>query len=491
MVSNSENEESSDCLAFCYPRCSPRQACPPLPAVNTREISTVAGIPQLPGLFPEVNPTPAIAAASYTAPAIGPATGGAQLYDPSVVFVDSKNNIYIANSYTYVVNMVQATTGIISIVGGDGTPGTAGDLEAATSANIYLTFTRIVVDSSGNIYITDTSSCRIRRIDNPATNTLPNISTFVGQSSFNNTASAPYCGVGSTSPLIAPGALVFDSKGNLYVTDRGSNTVRVVSSTGAVSTFAGTLNSYGYSGDGGAATKALLAFPVSLTFDAAGNLYIGDEGNNNIRKVDTSGNITTVATGITPQSLGIDAAGNLYFVDGVSSSLKKILPGGGVVVVAGNGLPGYAGDGTFNGTIYTGSQASQALLNQPEAAWRSALMAVFTSPIRTTTSSATWWSFLVRLAFMSTANDAPGSTLLPGSVSPGEILTLFGSGLGPSTLTQFTIGTNGLFPTQIGRDACWPDRNTAPICYSRPVWWSSSVPYEITGPGIAEHCLDL
>jgi trimeric autotransporter adhesin len=452
-------------------------------------ISTVVGIPQLPGLFPLVNPTPAVAAASNTAPAIGPATGGAQLYNPSVVFVDSKNNIYIANSYTYVVDMVQASTGILSMIGGDGTPGTAGDDEAATSANITDVH-GIAVDSSGNIYISDTSSCRIRRIDNPATNTnlakntFPNISTFVGQSSFNNTASVPYCGVGSTSPFTSPGALVFDSKGNLYVTDRGSNTVRVVSSTGAVSTFAGTIGSYGYSGDGGPASKALLAYPVSLTFDAAGNLYIGDEGNSNIRKVDTSGNITTVATGITPQSLGVDAAGNLYFVDGVSSAVKKILPGGGVVVVAGSGLAGYAGDGTFNGTIYTGSQASQAQLNQPEGLAFGPDGSIY---VADTNNDIIRRLVVVpsSLGVQDAASDVPGSNLLPGNISPGEILTLFGSGLGPSTLTEFKLGTNGLFPTQLAGTSVTFNGTPAPMIYTSSGLVAVVAPYEIAGSGTA------
>ncbi len=448
-----------------------------LVAAQQYTISTVAGIPQTSGLFPTVNPTPAIPAASYTAPALGPNGAGALFYDPSVVFVDSKNNIYIADSYTYVVNMVTASTGIVTILGGDGTPGTAGDVEAATSANITDVH-GIAVDSSGNVYISDTSSCRIRRIDNPATNTLPNISTFVGQSSFNNTASAPYCGVGSTSPLTSPGALVFDAKGNLYVTDRGSNTVRVVSSAGAVTTFAGTLNSYGYSGDGGPASKAVLAYPVSLAIDAAGNIYIGDEGNSNIRKVDTSGNITTVATGVSAQSLGVDTAGNLYFVDGVSSAVKKIVPGGGVVVIAGNGLPGYSGDGTYNGTIYTGSQASQAQLNQPEGLAFGPDGSLYVAD----TNNQVIRRLVVvpgSVGVQDAASEVPGSNLLPGDISPGEILTLFGSGLGPSTLTEFTLGSNGFFPTQIAGTSVTFNGVPAPLIYTSSGLVAVVAPYEI------------
>src|SRR5665213_3452085 len=193
-----------------------------LVAAQQYTISTVVDIPQTPGLFPQVNPTPAVPAASYTAPAIGP-VGGGQLYNPSVVYVDSNNNIYIANNYTYVINYVSAKTGIMTILGGDGTPGTAGDIAAATSANIEDVH-GIAVDSNGNVFFSDTTSCRIRRIDNPSTNTIPNIQTVAGQSSAgSNAISVPYCGNKANTPFIAPGALAFDSKGNLYITDRGTN----------------------------------------------------------------------------------------------------------------------------------------------------------------------------------------------------------------------------------------------------------------------------
>lgn len=451
-----------------------------LVAAQQYTITTVAGIPQTPGLFPNVNPTPNVPAASYTAPAVGPGTaGGAQLYNPTVVYVDSKNNIYIADNYTYVINYVNASTGIMTILGGDGTPGTAGDGAAANSANITDVH-GIAVDSNGNVFFSDTSSCRIRRIDNPSTNTMPNIQTIVGQSSAGNPTSIPFCGHGSNSPLIAPGALAFDSKGNLYVTDRGSNTVRVVSSTGTVTTFAGTLGTYGNSGDGGPASKALLAYPVSLAFDAAGNLYIGDEGNSNIRKVDTSGNITTVATGVSPQGLGIDAAGNFYYVDGVSSTIEKILPAGGVVAIAGNGQAGYAGDGSFNGTAYTGSQASQAQLSQPQG--------MFVQPNGTMYVADTGNDVIRELVPVSSsvgvqdaASQVPGGILEPGLIAPGEILTLFGSGLGPATLASATPNSSGAYPTQFQGTQVTFNGTPAPIIYTSSGLVTVVAPYEITG----------
>jgi uncharacterized protein (TIGR03437 family) len=452
-----------------------------LVAAQQYTISTVVGIPQTPGLFPRVNPTPGVPAASYTAPAIGPGAG--QLYNPSVVYVDSNQNIYIANNYTYVINYVSAKTGIMTILGGDGTPGTAGDIEAATSANITDVH-GIAVDSNGNVFFSDTSTCRIRRIDNPSTNSIPNIQTVAGQSSFGSAIAVPFCGAKANTPFVAPGALAFDSKGNLYITDRGSNTVRMMTSTGVVTTFAGTLGSYGNAGDGGQASKALLAYPVSLTFDAAGNLYIGDEGNSNIRKVDTSGNITTVATGINPQGLGIDSAGYFYYVDGVSSSIKKILPTGGVVSVAGNGYPGYAGDGTYTGTAYTGSQASQAQLNQPEG-----LIVLPNGNIYVADTGNQVIRELVPVSgsfgVQDAASEVPGSNLQPGMIAPGELLTLFGSGLGPATLTSATAGSNGRYPTTFGGTSVTFNGTAAPIIYTSSGLVTVVAPYEITGSSTA------
>ncbi len=432
-----------------------------LAAAQQYTISTVVGIPQTPGLFPVVNPTPALPAASFTAPATG--TGGAQLYDPAVVVVDSANNIYIANSYTYVVDMVTASTGMIAIAGGDGTPGTAGEGTAATSANIG-DIHGLAVDSNGNIYISDTSSCRIRRIDNPTTNSIPNIATFVGNKA------VPFCGALSGTPLVSPGALAFDSKGNLYVADYGASVVKMITSAGVVSVFAGT-GSYGYSGDGGPAAKAAIAYPSALVFDAAGNLYIGDLGNSNIRKVDTNGNITTVLSNVIPKGFGIDASGNFYFVDGVTSTVKRTLPGGGIVTIAGNGVPGYGGDG---------GPASQASLNQASALTVTSNGSIYIADtlnqvVRKLTVVAS------SLGVQDAASEVPGSGLEPGSISPGEILTLFGSGLGSSPVPLSAVATAGLFPTQAAGTSVTFNGYPAPIIYTSSGLVAVVAPYEIYG----------
>ena len=413
-------------------------------------ISTVAGIPGVAGLYPVPgDATPTLATAGH-------------LYLPSVVSVDSKGNFYIADSYTYSVRLVTPSTGNISTIAGNGAPGTTGDAGVATSANISDVH-GIAVDGNGNVYISDTSTCRIRKIDNPA-GTTHNIFTFSGNTN------SPFCGASSNSPFVKPGALAFDSKGNLYVADYGSATVKVVTSSGTVTTFAGS-GTNGNSGDGGAASKANLAYPVSLVFDAAGNLYIGDEGNSNIRKVDTSGNISTVATGVVPLGMGVDASGNFYFVDGVSSSVRKILATGGVATIAGNSFPGFGGDG---------GPASLASLAQP-----SGLAVAPDGGIYVADSGNDVIRKLVAvpssIGVQDSASELPGSNLLPGFVSSGEILTLFGSGLGPATLTQFTLGSNGFFPTTIAGTSVTVNGTPAPMIYASSGLVAIIAPYEITG----------
>ena len=118
--------------------------------------------------------------------------------------------------------------------------------------------------------------------------------------------------------LAWPAGLALDSSGNLFIADNANHRVRKVSA-GIISTVVG--SSAGYSGDGGPAAGAQLNWPTSLAFDASGNLYIADSANQVIRKVSSSGAITTVVTGLhLSEGVATDSAGNLYIADYVVSS---------------------------------------------------------------------------------------------------------------------------------------------------------------------------
>jgi sugar lactone lactonase YvrE len=155
--------------------------------------------------------------------------------------------------------------------------------------------------------------------------------------------------------------LAFSPAGNLYISDAVNQRIRMIDSAGIVTTVAGT-GVFGYNGNGGQATNANLASPYGLTFDPAGNLYIADGYNNRIRKLDTSGILTTIAgTGTQgysgdggqataaelyrPAGVAFDSSGTLYISDWFNNCIRKIEHSGIIRTVAGTGTSGYTGDG--------------------------------------------------------------------------------------------------------------------------------------------------
>src|SRR5208283_1508631 len=158
-------------------------------------------------------------------------------------------------------------------------------------------------------------------------------------------------GPATSAWLSQPSGLAMDAAGNLFIADEGYDEVRKVSTAGIISTAAGSFSmAYGNLGDGGPAIDAQLAAPAGVAVDAAGNLYIADWGHDRIRKVDTSGIITTVAGGgdvypdnggpateaaISPTSVVVDSAGNLFIGDNGYYRVLKVTPGGTITTVAG------------------------------------------------------------------------------------------------------------------------------------------------------------
>lgn len=249
----------------------------------------------------------------------------------------------------------QTITGIITTIAGNGTQGYAGDGSSALNANMNLPFAAAV--AGGNLYIADQVNCVVRMVNSSGT-----ISTFAG------TAACGYNGDGgkaTSAQLSKVEGIAVDSSGNVYIGDTGNNLVRKVSTSGIITTFAGTPGTSGYGGDGGGATGAFLSLPAGLAFDSAGNLYIADTGNNVIRKVAAStGTITTYAgsfangktyTGdngpaskagmYAPVAVAVDASGNLYIADTNNNVVRKVSTNLIISTVAGNGNPGFSGDG--------------------------------------------------------------------------------------------------------------------------------------------------
>ena len=250
----------------------------------------------------------------------------------------------------------------ITTIAGTGTGGFAGDGGPATAAQLFDPCA-LLPDASGNLYIADEINYRVRKMALGG-----NISTYVG------TGTAGDSGSTATSANIRnPCGLVLDGSGNLFFSDSTNHEVKKVTSAGAISTVAGT-GTGGYAGDGHPAKEALLNTPMGLLLDAAGNLYIADNGNHVVRKVTTDGNITTFAgdgtAGYTgdgnppgaarldsPTGMAMDAQGNIYVADTFYGVIRKITPGGGTIsTFAGNGFNASAGDGLA---------ATKASLNNP------------------------------------------------------------------------------------------------------------------------------
>jgi sugar lactone lactonase YvrE len=300
----------------------------------------------------------------------GPAVN-AILNGPCDVALDPWGNLYVADEGNNCVRMIN-TNGIITTVAGNGSLHYSGDGGPALSAGIHIPAS-VAVDAAGNLYITDFDDFRIRKVDRNG------IITTVAGNGPGFPESATFSGDGgpaTNAGLAWPGDTKVDANGNLFIADSANNRIRKVDTNGIITTVAGSgpgFPAYGtFSGDGGAATNAGLWYPTGVAVDDAGNLFIADNYNRRIRKVDTNGIITTVAgnslnanTGdgglatnapIIANSVFVDHAGNLFLVGGV---IRKVDTNGIITTVAGN---------TFAGQYYEaggGGQATNATIHQP------------------------------------------------------------------------------------------------------------------------------
>jgi sugar lactone lactonase YvrE len=259
--------------------------------------------------------------------------------------------------------------GEIHTLAGDGF--LSGDGATATSSAINLPLGE-ATDAAGNLYFSDSGNNRLRKVDSAG-----NITTIAGTGIAGSLGDG---GLAINAQINNPAAIVVDGAGNIFFADSDNNAIREINiSSGAISTIAGTLGEGGYSGDGSAATAALLASPKGFAFDANNNLYIADTGNSVIRKVNgLNGTIgTSAGNGVAgfagdgglatsgqfkaPWGIAIALDGSLYIADFFNNRIRKIDPTGMLSTVAGNGNANYTGDGSLATAATLNSPASVAV----------------------------------------------------------------------------------------------------------------------------------
>jgi trimeric autotransporter adhesin len=209
------------------------------------------------------------------------------------------------------------------------------------------------VDDAGDVFIGDTQNNRIRKVSSAGI-----ITTVAGDGAPGFSGDG---GPATSASLNHPMGVALDGSGNIYIADEYNNRIRKVSTTGTITTVAGS-GGPGNSGDGGLATNAQLYYPTGIALDGSGDLFIADSNNNRVREVSSAGIITTVAgngnagfscangsaTGValhTPQGVAVDAAGNLFIADFVNNRIRVVNASGTINTFAGNGKAGYSGDG--------------------------------------------------------------------------------------------------------------------------------------------------
>jgi uncharacterized protein (TIGR03437 family) len=454
----------------------------------------------------------------------GPATS-AQLYWPEGVAVDSAGNLYIADQYNYRIRKV--SNGVITTVAGNGTASFSGDNGPATSAQLYGSH-GVAVGPDGSVYIADSSNNRIRKVSNGVVTTVAGTGTagfsgdngpaisaqltdpegvamdsagnlYIADTGYSrvrkvtNGVITTVAGGGATlgdngpatsAQLYSPKGVAVDSAGNLYIADTYNQRIRKVSN-GVITTVAGTGMHGPSSGDNSPATSASLFSPTGVAVDSAGNVYIADTGNSRIRKV-SNGVITTVAGNggygfngdnslatsaevFNPEGIAVDSAGNLYIADTDNSRVRKV-SNGVITTVGGNGTYGFSGD--------SGPATSAQLLGPTGIALDSAgnvfvadcgnnRIRILT-PAALTPQTPTITSMVNAASYNS------------GPISPGEMVTIFGTGIGPATAAYATVDpATGKLATTVGGVQVLFSGVPAPMIYASSTQVSAVAPYEM------------
>ena len=407
----------------------------------------------------------------------GPARS-AELNLPSDVAVDTSGNMYIVDYGNNRVRRVSAA-GIITTVAGNGASGSAGDGGAAIAASLNGPVA-IAVDHNGNLFIAE--RYRVRKV-NPA----GAITTYAGGGSLTTDGVA-------TNTYMQPAGVAVDSAGVLYIADK-SYGIRKVSTGGIITTIIG--GRFGFSGDGGAATSATLNAPTGVTVDGMGNIYFADSGNNRIRKINSSGVISTLAgTGTqgfsgdggpatsakiglsiaSPhQGLATDSSGNLYFADVANNRVRRVDKQGIITTLAGNGLV------TFN--LGDGGLSTNASLGAPLGVAADASGRVLIADTRHAAIRAIGINGGAGVAVLPAI--APGGIVNTASGQPGVAanswVTIYGTNLAATTQDWSNSIDSGKLPTTLAGVSVMIGNKRAYMSFVSPTQLNVLAPDALTG----------
>ena len=408
------------------------------------------------------------------------------LYQPSAVEFDTSGNLFIADTGTERVRIVLAT-GLIQTLAGDGLAGYNTDGVAATAAELNTPM-GLAFDPSGNLLLSDTNNQRVREISAGV------ISTFAGT----GVAGTGQEGLTPVEmPLRGPRGVCTGRDGSVYIVDTDNHRVLVAPPAGVVTTFAGN-GSPGDAGDGESARTAQLNLPSACALDGSGDMFIADTANHRIREVTPAGVIETVAGSGTagysgdggaasaaalyaPSGVAVDGNGNLFIADTGNHAIRLVTPDGAIHTIAGQGTAGFSGDR---------GEGLAAFLNSP-----SGMLLDGAGDLYFADTGNNRVRRLVPETDTVTVGPAPVSAALAlvnaasqsqGAVAPGEIVTIYGAAIGPTSGVTGSFDASGLVGNMLAAAEVSFNGVPAPLFYAQASQINAQVPYTIAGESVTQ-----
>jgi hypothetical protein len=398
----------------------------------------------------------------------------AQFNSPASTAIDASGNIYVADNLNHRIRKI-TSAGVVTTLAGSGV---AGFNNATGTAAQFSGPKGVAVDGAGNVYVADAGNHRIRKI------TSAGVVTTLAGSGMSGTNDGPN---GMSSRFNFPNGVALDAAGNVYVADFLNHLIRVIDPvSGATTTLAGS-GTAGFTDATGAAAQ--FNFPTSVAVDGAGNVYVADQLNNRIRAITPAGVTTTLAgsgtagfangTGTAaqfnnPAGVALDAAGNVYVADQGNNRIRSITPAGVVSTLAGSGTAGFmdatgltaqfnapaglAVDGTGNAYVADQSNNRIRLITPPPVPTITSFTPTTSGAAGTITINGTNFlgaggvsfggtsatSFTVVSATQITAVVAAGASGSVSVTAPGGTASLAGFiFISPPTITSFTPTSAG------------------------------------------------